>query len=356
MDHEEAFSTNLFSYIKNESNNENDYPVQAITFKQLIHDFVYANEDIKKSKITFIKCDIEGGEEDILEDILYFAYYNKTATYISFHIDWWKNKNIAEFEQLFKFFNTNCPEADIVNYIRKNPFASILFVPRENAGILIKKNMPVVVIGYNQYTYVKNMVTQLEKYTSDIIVVDNNSTYDPLLNYYKNNFGYTLLRQKKNYGHSVFRQDFVQQLVGDVYLLTDPDLKFTSNLPANFINSLIDISNHFKAQKVGFALSIDSDQIRTDVQFHGNSIKEWESQFWKKRLEYPMNPSLELYGAAIDTTFCLINKKFIAGNMIRIAGNYTCLHLPWFKDFKDHLLPGEYDAYLQGNISTSWFK
>ncbi|MFA5999172.1 MAG: FkbM family methyltransferase [Candidatus Babeliales bacterium] len=344
------------SYIKNESNNPNDYRIQGITFKQLIHDFVYENDAIKNKKISFIKCDIEGGEENILEDILYFAYHNNVKAYISFHLDWWKNKNIHEFEYLFKFFKTNCPSSDIVTYIKQNPFTSILFEPLDNAGTLIKKNMPVVIIGYNQYTYIKNMVAQLEKYTSDIIIIDNNSSFEPLLNYYANDFKYTLLRQKINHGHTVVSKNFIQNLVGDVYLMTDPDLKFNNNLPHNFIETLLEISNYFKAHKVGFALFIDSDQIRTDVFYKGHDIKEWESAFWEKPLHYPNNSSLELYEAPIDTTFCLVNKKFMSGAHIRIAGDYTCLHLPWFKDFKDSITPNEYETYLKNNVSTSWFR
>jgi FkbM family methyltransferase len=353
------------SSIKDASNNSNDYPIKTITFKQLIHDFVYTNDSLKNKKISFIKCDIEGGEEDIIEDILYFAYYNNVKVYMSFHVDWWKNKSIADVEYLFKFFKTNCPSSDIVAYIKQNPFTSILFEPLKNAGTLIKKNMPVVIIGYNLLTYIKQMVSQLEKYTFDIIIVDNNSSFEPLLDYYSNDFKYTLLRQNINHGHTVVYQDFVQNLVGDVYLITDPDLKFNSNLPDNFIDVLLEISNYFKAERVGFALLIDSDQIRTDLFSLGYSVKKWEIQFWQKKLHYPINPSLELYDAYVDTTFCLINKKFIPGShigvySIRVAGDYSCLHLPWFKDFRDSLIPGEYESYLTNNVCTTassgWFR
>ncbi len=63
------------SCLKNESNNTNDYQIKGLTFKQLIDDFIYMNAEITNKKISFIKCDIEGGEENILEDILYFVYH-----------------------------------------------------------------------------------------------------------------------------------------------------------------------------------------------------------------------------------------------------------------------------------------
>lgn len=344
------------SYIKKDFDKSDDYNVQSITFKQLIHDYIYKNEQLKSQKIAFIKCDIEGGEEDVIEDILYFAYHNKSKVYLSFHLNWWKSRRIGDFEYLFKFFKTNCPRADICAYLQQNPFASILFEPLDDAGILIKRNIPVVIIGYNLYTYIKDMVTQLEKYTSDIIIVDNNSSYEPLINYYKNDFKYTLLQQNTNHGHTVCYHDFVQKLVGDIYLLTDPDLQFNSKLPDDFISVLIDISKCFGARKVGFALCIDADDIRTDVFYQGLTIKEWEDNFWRRPLEYPINPTMKLYDAAIDTTFCLVNKKSAHESMIRIAGDYTCFHLPWHNEFKSRLQPGEHEAYLRNNVSSSWVR
>jgi len=351
------------SYIKEEmgtspAHSTNDYIVRGLPFKQLVHDYIYANNRLPTQKISFIKCDIEGGEENIIEDLLYFAYFNKTKVYLSFHLSWWKSKKITDFEYLFKFFKTNCPRANICEYIKHNPFASLLFEPIESKDTLIKKNVPAVIIGYNQYTYIKNMVAQLEKYTTDIIVVDNNSTYKPLVDYYENDFKYTLLKQKRNYGHTVFQKGFVQDLVGDIYILTDPDLEFNHKLPANFIQVLIDVSNHFSSYKTGFALLIDADDIRTDIKLEGKSIKEWEKPFWQNKLHHPGYAGLELYRAALDTTFCVVNKKYgpWPHNNIRVAGNYTCKHIPWHTDFKDKLIPGEYEAYSQSNISTNWFK
>jgi FkbM family methyltransferase len=124
------------SYVKNESDSLTDYVVQAITFKQLIDDYVYADARLTSHKISFIKCDIEGGEEDILEDILYFAHQNNIRVYISFHLDWWKSKKISDFEYLFSFFRTDCPDPSINNYMKQNPFGSILFEPRYDAGVL----------------------------------------------------------------------------------------------------------------------------------------------------------------------------------------------------------------------------
>lgn len=343
------------SYIKKVSDNPNDYTVQSTTFKQLVYDYVYANKTLSTTNISFIKCDIEGGEENILEDVLHFAYYNNCKVYMSFHLSWWQKNNIDQFANLFSYFKTNCPTENVVNYIKSNPFCSLLFEPRPDAGVLVKDNITAVIIGYNQPTFIKNMVTQLEKYTSDIIIIDNNSYFPPLLDYYANEFPYTLLRQNENFGHEIYRSPIIKNLIGDVYVLTDPDLEFNPLLPDDFLKTFLDISRQLNAYKVGFALRIDTNDIRTDVTSHGRGIKAWEQQFWKNRLTFNQDPNLELYQAPIDTTFCLINDRH-GGCEVRVAGNYTCKHIPWHIGFQNNLLPGEYDAYLDRNRSTNWFK
>ena len=58
-----------------------------------------------------------------------------------------------------------------------------------------------------------------------------------------------------------------------------------------------------------------------------SSIKDWESVFWTKRVE---DDEYELYEAGIDTTFALVNKKYPGGKSIRVAGNFTARHIPWY--------------------------
>jgi hypothetical protein len=135
------------------------------------------------------------------------------------------------------------------------------------------------------------------------------------------------------------------------YILTDPDLEFNKNLPNNFIEEMINISTYYEAEKVGFALLIDANDIRNVISF-GKSIIDFEKQYWMCKFYYPKH---ELYSAAIDTTFCLINKNNKGGHY-RIAGDYTCKHLPWHIGFEKQLVKGEYEYYNKNNISTNYWK
>jgi hypothetical protein len=93
----------------------------------------------------------------------------------------------------------------------------------------------------------------------------------------------------------------------------------------------------------------------------GLTIFNHENQFWQNRIQ---NENYELYNAWIDTTFCLYNKKYQSDNFylaIRVAGNFTCKHLPWYKDsklfniYENYLMYSKVDAHVS-SISRFVFR
>jgi len=302
-----------------------------VTLKELLFNNVYRNS----KTIAFIYYNIDNLSN--LEDLFHHSFINKIPLLLKINIE------INKYNYLLSYFNYD-KNIIIGNYV--------LFQPKNVPSLqMVKKNISVLIIGYNQFTYIKNMVSQLEKYTNDIVIIDNNSSYEPLLNYYKNEYKYSLLKMDKNYGHKIYEKDFLKGIFGDLYILTDPDLEFNKNLPNNFIEEMINISTYYEAEKVGFALLIDANDIRNVISF-GKSIIDFEKQYWMCKFYYPKH---ELYSAAIDTTFCLINKNNKGGHY-RIAGDYTCKHLPWHIGFEKQLVKGEYEYYNKNNISTNYWK
>jgi hypothetical protein len=243
-----------------------------------------------------------------------------------------------------------------VNEINK----TILQLSPKKESEYLKKNVSIAIISYNNLTFLEKMINQVLKYTNDIVIIDNKSTYQPLLDFFKTNENkYTILNMEKNHGHTVYKIDTVKKILGPLYLLTDPDIELPSTLPKNFVRQFYDLTKKYKIHKIGVALDIFSDNIRTDVKalgFHGvwNTIKDWEKQFWKKRIE---DKDFELYSGDVDTTFCFVNEpNTIYKNLpIRIAGvDYTSKHLPWYKNWESQLRDNEYNEYMKGNISTNW--
>jgi hypothetical protein len=229
-------------------------------------------------------------------------------------------------------------------------------------GFTTNQKIPVFIISYNQYTFVKSMVEQLQPYTTNIYVIDNKSTYEPLIEYLKeiNGNKATVLWMPENYGHKVYERDEIIALGGEKYVVTDPDLLLNPNLPPNFIDILAELSDKYKTNKIGFALDIKNNINIKKKLTNGKTLPEHESVYWSQPIS---DPDYTLYRANIDTTFALINKEYYMKgsleNSIRVAGDFTCVHRPWLNDWEADLEPGELDHYLNANnksTTITWWK
>ncbi len=229
--------------------------------------------------------------------------------------------------------------------------------------------IPVLVVSYNNGSYVKNMVVQLNNYGITPIIFDNFSSdfnTKQILADLERSGNAKLIACGRNYGHLVGFQEPVYKLLPEVFAYTDPDLQFSPDLPSDFLSVLAEITVQYSVYKAGLALSLTADEILSDAAikcqtskpFHFLkylSIQELESQFWRMRLEHE---TLELYAAKIDTTFAVYRKinfrdDFFDG--IRVAGNYSAIHLPWYPRL-DILTESEKTRYLSGNNSTYWVR
>ena len=213
-------------------------------------------------------------------------------------------------------------------------------------------NTPVFIISFNRLSYVKQMIMSCEKYgLRNIHIIDNHSTYSPLLNFY-NTIPYKVYYMEKNYGHMVFwSSGYFDNFIEDApYIVTDPDIEFNKNLPKNFIYEFYRLLGEYRnITKVGFALEIN-DLPNTE---ENKVVKDWEEKFWKKKLK----DRLDIYNSDIDTTFALYRpgKLFLKDSSfytgIRVAGDYTSHHLPWYNSVID-----QEEAFYQksANKSASW--
>lgn len=96
-----------------DTSNPNSYKIQTITVSTLLKQYLNDSD-----KISLIKVDIEGGEENILEELLELRYSRTIPMYISFHHSWWSNKDLSRFSKLSDIHKLK---------IQQNPFVSILF-------------------------------------------------------------------------------------------------------------------------------------------------------------------------------------------------------------------------------------
>jgi len=238
-------------------------------------------------------------------------------------------------------------------------FVIIKHQKNENFENAQNNEMPFVIICWNNLTFVKRFVNQLKKYKRKIIILNNKSDYAPIYDYFdeiKKELGdlIEIRLLDKNYGHTVYRE--LADTLPEVYMLSDPDLELNPNLPNNFVDILLNLSNKYKIYKVGFALDLsDRDKFLSCTKYTQNKgIYEWEKQFWQNKIN---DDAYELYHADVDTTFALINTKYYKGNNyegIRIAGDFTAKHLPWYTDYiKNNIPANEVQHWKKNNKSSS---
>jgi hypothetical protein len=217
-------------------------------------------------------------------------------------------------------------------------------------------SIPVVIINFNRLTDLRILVDFLIKRKhTNIVIVDNQSAYPPLLDYYESIKDIvTIEYMDKNYGHMVFWEN--EALFGKYSsgycIVTDSDIIPNEKLPSDYVSVLMNILNKNKdIVKVGFALKIDD---IPDYYKQKQNVLNWEKQYWEK----PIAPNI--YSADIDTTFALyppryrynyMKKKFIHG--IRLAGEFTARHTGWYID-NDNLSEEEKFYFKTANSSNSW--
>ena len=194
--------------------------------------------------------------------------------------------------------------------------------------------LPIYIISFNRLSYLRQTIEMLEKYhLHNIHIIDNASTYPPLLEYLRKT-PYKVYHMDKNYGHMVFfaAEEFRNVRENNYYVLTDPDVIVSGDCPKGFLNYFYTLLQKYpQFNKVGFSLKTDDIPGSSEAR---DLLQKWESQYYKHKLNY-FPPYL--YASAIDTTFALYRpqKEWKSNNFykaIRVGFPYEARHLPWYKD------------------------
>lgn len=215
------------------------------------------------------------------------------------------------------------------------------------------KKTIVFINNFNLLTWTKDTIKFINKLPNiDIIIIDNASTYEPLLEYYKKECPYEVVRLKENVGHKApWKCGIIQKYSPqNAYIVTDPDLDF-SNVPLDVLDILWFAIQNYKTPKCGLSIEINDlpkDNPMSDPKISKQPVAEWEKQFWINQLPFDKR----YFIAAVDTTFSmyLFPSYYIVPSM-RTNRPYTVRHLPWY--LTKNNITEEYKYYLSKSETSS---
>lgn len=209
-------------------------------------------------------------------------------------------------------------------------------------------NIPIIINNFNRLTTTKRLADDLARlgYTQ-IIILDNLSDYPPLLKWY-GECPYRVIRLNTNFGElAIYDSDIINEWPqGSWVVYTDSDIELNPYTPPDFISHLQRVAERYNINKVGLALKIDD--LPDDIHYR-RQVKEWEKKYWENMIE----PAI--FAGELDTTFCIIKVGLPAQyQALRVGGNYTAKHIPWYVDFSN--LDEEEKYYLDHSSYRSNYK
>jgi hypothetical protein len=220
------------------------------------------------------------------------------------------------------------------------------------------KNIPIVILNRDRlYPLIEQVEALHSRGYNNITIIDNQSTYPPLLEWYKqskldvfyNNITENschAFRDLVNSNHPKFKE-----ITSDWYVFNDSDIIPIESVPDNFIEDLINYAKKYNIQKVGMSIKIDD----IDLNYPLNAwVYSYESTYWTNGI---IDGDVELYPHPIDTTFAVHAPGVIptwSNNTLRAGVPYIVKHAPFY--FDPNNLPEDEKYYLShmNKQSSNW--
>lgn len=213
---------------------------------------------------------------------------------------------------------------------------------------MTNKETDVFIISFNRLEYLKILIEWLEGAGfENIHIVDNNSTYPPLIEYLASS-KHKIHRMEKNFGHlAVWDSKKFEDIVGKkYYIVSDCDVVPVDECPKNITEHFFGILEKYpKMTKIGFGMKIDD---LSERYVHKNLVVRWEKKFWEKKI------GDGLFDASIDTTFALYRPGIFPPDKkwwrsIRTDFPYLARHLPWYQNSSR---PDEEEIYYEKSLKN----
>jgi hypothetical protein len=191
----------------------------------------------------------------------------------------------------------------------------------------VSARFPVFINTRDRVSCLRALVEWLEKAgVQRIVIVDNASTYPPLLDYLARS-PHQVVRLTENLGQlAPWTSGTIGAHTGehDFFVETDPDVLPDPGCPMDALEHLYDVVYTFPGfVKAGLGLRIDDLPRRYP---HAEAVRRWESRFWRDEFR----PGL--FRAPVDTTFALYRPRTgpTMEPALRTGPPYVARHLPWY--------------------------
>jgi hypothetical protein len=211
-------------------------------------------------------------------------------------------------------------------------------------------NIPVIINNRNLYTWVVEMVDKIKTYENvgDIIIIDNDSDYPPLLEWYETNP--CTIYKTQNFGHTApwhVLSDLLKN--SEYYVITDADMGLLET-PSNTLLYLKENLDLFGLNKIGLGLNWEI--VKEDSLYY-NHLQSYEKNRWLNS-----NNINNIYiDIPIDTTFAMHKKGtgyFIGGASTTYP--YVARHYPWEFTKETYENNEEFKYYIKNANGSSSYK
>jgi hypothetical protein len=222
-------------------------------------------------------------------------------------------------------------------------------------GRVEPNSIPVIINNFNRLDTLKTQVEWLLAIDGpkSIIILDNDSAYPPLLEYYRS-FDFPnaqVVFLGYNSGLEGI-EDVVRELKRfPKYVLTDPDLVPYASTPSDILVRMSELLDKYTDySQVGASMEIDDIPESYPLR---DEVRQWESRFWPPRAKQVGDG---VYEAWVDTTFGMYRSTSDVTRIdpaLRMDRPYTLKHVDWYMDPDN--LSAEQEFYLRacGEVA-SW--
>lgn len=196
------------------------------------------------------------------------------------------------------------------------------------SDVVPRSRIPVIIICHNLVSDLMRLVDWLESTGhQQLVLLDNASTYPPLLEYLKGTH-HQVLHLRENLGHEApWRCGLIDKLgQARPFVVTDPDVLPEESCPDDAVEYFQQLLLRYREfDQAGFGLRIDD--IPTSYP-HRDTVVRWEEPFWVKEI------TDGVFAAHIDTTFAAYRPgtPYKVTEALRTASPYRARHLPWYRD------------------------